>query len=90
MLSHFLLMVIREKEMGTGAHLPVVAQTAQAMNGDEDKCLAFGMDGKLTKPIGDGMTFSRAIWRAEPSLWRQALARAATISATFPRRTLER
>jgi two-component system sensor histidine kinase/response regulator len=42
---------IRLKEKTTGLHQPIVAMTAHAMKGDEDRCLAAGMDGYISKPI---------------------------------------
>jgi len=42
---------IRKKEETTGTHLPVVAMTAHAMQGDKERCLAAGMDGYVSKPV---------------------------------------
>jgi CheY-like chemotaxis protein len=42
---------IREAERSTGRHLPIVAMTAHAIKGDDQRCLRAGMDGYLAKPI---------------------------------------
>jgi CheY-like chemotaxis protein len=43
--------LIRRKQRADGTYTPIVALTACAMKGDQERCLGAGMDGYISKPI---------------------------------------
>ena len=50
---------IREHEREASARIPIIAMTAHAMKGDEERCLAAGMDAYISKPIRAPLLFQK-------------------------------
>jgi CheY-like chemotaxis protein len=58
--------LIRNMERDTGRHTPIVAMTAHAVTGFQQKCLAAGMDDYISKPIDP-----HKLYQIMESLWRE-------------------
>ena len=71
--------LIREDEKASGTHMPIIALTAHAMQGDEERCLACGMDGYVTKPVKLGELFSM-IERIVPGINRDSDAKVPSLT----------
>jgi PAS domain S-box-containing protein len=48
---------IRKLEKQSGGHIPIIAMTAYATEGDRERCLAAGMDDYVSKPISAAKLF---------------------------------
>jgi CheY-like chemotaxis protein len=49
---------IRAQERATGSHVPIVALTAHALKGDQERFLAAGMDAYVAKPLKPAELFA--------------------------------
>jgi len=52
----------RIRELPQGTSILIVAMTAHAMKGDEEKCLEAGMDGYVSKPVNQDRLF-HTLWQ---------------------------
>ncbi len=57
---------IRKIEARSGGHIPIIAMTAYATEGDRERCLEAGMDDYVSKPISASKLF-KAIEALVPS-----------------------
>ncbi|MBX3437977.1 MAG: response regulator, partial [Planctomycetaceae bacterium] len=75
--------LIRKREQASGLHIPMIAMTAHAMRGDEERCLEAGLDAYVAKPIRPDDLF-----RAIDDVCRDAFERKRKHESVHPSRPL--
>jgi CheY-like chemotaxis protein len=76
--------LIREHEESRGSRIPIISMTAHVMKGDEERCLAAGMDAHLAKPIDSRKLLSiiDSFLQPDASVGYNVNARNANVPAT--------